>query len=219
MSNDLRDSTKHMGLRKQLADELKQKGINDNRVLEAIRRVPRHIFIDSLLEEHAYQDKALPIAANQTISAPYTVAFQTQLLHIEPMEKVLEIGTGSGYQTAILVEMGAWVYTMERQKELYEFSRKTLKELRRIPKYQTFGDGFKGLPTFAPFDKIIVTCGAAKMPKELLNQLKVGGIMVIPMGKATEQQLFSILKLSENEFEQNCHGDCAFVPMLKNKVV
>lgn len=209
------DTYLHKGKRKILIDYLREKiGISDEKVLEAINKVPRHLFIESIFEDYAYEDRAFPIAAHQTISHPSTVAEQTELLEVKEKEKILEIGTGSGYQAAVLVAMNALVYTVERQKDLFDFSQKKLKELQLRPKFQSFGDGFAGLPTFAPFDKIIVTCGAEILPTELLKQLKVGGKMVIPLGKTDEQILYRFTKISEKEFEKEEFGAYKFVPML-----
>ncbi|WP_313386190.1 protein-L-isoaspartate(D-aspartate) O-methyltransferase [Chishuiella sp.] len=210
------DDFKHKGRRKMLVDLLRSKGIEDEKVLEAINLVPRHLFLDSAFVEYAYRDEAFPIAAGQTISHPFTVAFQTQLLDIYPNEKVLEIGTGSGYQTAVLVGLGAEVFTIERQKDLFDYSKIMLKKINFEPRYQTYGDGYKGLPSFAPFDKIIVTAGAPEIPKELLNQLKIGGIMVIPVGE-TSQQMIVIIKLSEDNYERYEFGNFKFVPMLERR--
>ncbi|HLV46730.1 MAG TPA: protein-L-isoaspartate(D-aspartate) O-methyltransferase [Flavobacterium sp.] len=212
----MRDTAKHQGLRNQLADLLKSKGISDERVLEAIRRIPRHLFIDSSFEDFAYQDKAFPILAGQTISQPYTVAFQSQLLDIQPDDKILEIGTGSGYQTAVLYLMNAKVYTIERQLELYKKTSVLLPKLGYRPKIMTYGDGYKGMPTDAPFDKILVTAGAPEIPKTLLAQLKIGGKLVIPVGKDT-QTMNMLIRKSATEFEQHEYGDFKFVPMLENK--
>lgn len=212
----MRDTAKHQGLRNQLADILKAKGISDERVLEAIRRIPRHLFIDSSFEDFAYQDKAFPILAGQTISQPYTVAFQSQLLDIQPDDKILEIGTGSGYQTAVLYLMNAKVYTIERQLELYKKTSVLLSKLGYRPKIMTYGDGYKGMPTDAPFDKILVTAGAPEIPKALLAQLKIGGKLVIPVGKDT-QTMNMLIRKSATEFEQHEYGDFKFVPMLENK--
>ena len=211
----MQDSFVHKGKRKILVDYLRTKtGISDEKVLKAINEVPRHLFLESIFEDFAYEDRAFPIAANQTISHPSTVAEQTELLEVNEKEKILEIGTGSGYQAAVLVAMNAWVYTVERQKDLFDFSQKKLRELHLRPKFQSFGDGFAGLPTFAPFDKILVTCGAESLPTELLKQLKIGGKMVIPMGKTDEQILYRFTKISENEFEKEEFGIYKFVPML-----
>lgn len=210
------DDFKHKGKREQLIQVLRKKGIDDENVLNAINQVPRHLFIDSAFEEFAYQDKAFPIAAGQTISHPYTVAKQTSLLHVSKGDKVLEVGTGSGYQTAVLVALGAEVYTIERQKELFDFSHRIFKKIRIRPKYETYGDGYKGLPAFAPFDRIIVTAGSPVIPKSLLQQLKIGGIMVIPLGKEN-QKMTTFLRINEKDFEKMEFGDCQFVPMLERK--
>jgi protein-L-isoaspartate(D-aspartate) O-methyltransferase len=212
----LKDTHKHQGLRNQLATIVKAKGITDENVLEAIRKIPRHLFMDSGFEAHAYQDKPFPIAAEQTISQPYTVAFQTQVLEIKKGDKVLEIGTGSGYQTAVLLEMKAEVYSIERQKELFKKTSLFLPKLGYRPKQLIFGDGYKGLPTIAPFDKIIVTAGAPYVPKSLLSQLKVGGKLLIPVGDATQIMTLFIRK-SPKEFEKHELGDFRFVPMLEEK--
>lgn len=212
----MKDTAKHQGLRNQLADLLKSKGIYDDRVLETIRRIPRHLFIDSSFEDFAYQDKAFPILAGQTISQPYTVAFQTQLLDVQPDDKILEIGTGSGYQTAVLYLMKAKVYTIERQLELHKKTSKLLPQLGYRPKIMTYGDGYKGMPADAPFDKILVTAGAPEIPKALMAQLKIGGKLVIPVGR--ENQIMQMLiRKSAMEFEQHEYGDFKFVPMLENK--
>lgn len=209
------DSFKHRGLRKKLVEEIKEKGIIDSLVIEAMEKLPRHYFMDSSFVEFAYQDKAFPIGAGQTISQPFTVAFQTQLLKVKKGDKVLEIGTGSGYQASILFLMGAKVYSIERQKELYTKSKQFFTQLNY--RIQTFyGDGYKGLPTFAPFDKIIVTCGAPFIPEDLIAQLKVGGIMVIPVGEDV-QQMITIEKRSETEIIQLDNGSFRFVPMLEKK--
>jgi protein-L-isoaspartate(D-aspartate) O-methyltransferase len=182
-------------------------------VLKAINEVPRHLFLESIFEDFAYEDRAFPIAANQTISHPSTVAEQTELLEVNEKEKILEIGTGSGYQAAVLVAMNACLYR-RKTKRFVRFFPKKLRELHLRPKFQSFGDGFAGLPTFAPFDKIIVTCGAESLPTELLKQLKIGGKMVIPMGKTDEQILYRFTKISETEFEKEEFGIYKFVPML-----
>jgi protein-L-isoaspartate(D-aspartate) O-methyltransferase len=212
----LKDTAKHQGLRNQLANVLKAKGIHDEEVLNTIRKIPRHLFIDSSFESHAYQDKAFPIAAEQTISQPYTVAFQSQTLEIKKGDKVLEIGTGSGYQTAVLLELKAEVYSIERQRELYRKTSAFLPKLGYKAKRFIFGDGYKGLPEKAPFDKIIVTAGAPFVPKPLLSQLKVGGMLLIPVGDKT--QIMTLFKRkSPKEFEKHELGDFAFVPMLEEK--
>ena len=212
----MKDTTKHQGLRNQLATELQAKGITDVKVLQAIKTIPRHFFMDSSFEEHAYKDKAFPIAADQTISHPYTVAFQSQVLEVKQEEKVLEIGTGSGYQTAVLLELKAEVYTIERQHELFKKTSLFLPKLGYRPKRFIFGDGYKGLPEQAPFDKIIVTAGAPFIPKPLLSQLKVGGRLLIPVGEKT-QIMTLLIRKSAKEFEKHELGDFKFVPMLEKK--
>ncbi|CAA0148508.1 protein-L-isoaspartate(D-aspartate) O-methyltransferase [Tenacibaculum maritimum] len=212
----MRDTTKHQGLRNQLATVLKAKGIIDENVLNAVRKIPRHLFIDSSFESHAYQDKAFPIAAEQTISHPYTVAFQSQVLEVKPSEKVLEIGTGSGYQTAVLLELKADVYSIERQLELFKKTSLFLPKIGYRAKRLIFGDGYKGLPEEAPFDKIIVTAGAPYVPKALLAQLKVGGRLLIPVGDKVQMMTLFIRK-SLKEFEKHELGDFKFVPMLQEK--
>ena len=203
-------------MRNKLADVLIAKGIVDTSVLDAIRNVPRHLFMDSSFEGHAYQDKAFPIAADQTISQPYTVAFQTELLEIEPGHKILEIGTGSGYQTAILLQFKAKVYTIERQLELFKKTNLFFKKMGYRPKKVIFGDGYKGLPELAPFDSIIVTAGAPEVPKALMSQLKVGGRLVIPVG-VEEQTMTMFIRKSEKEFEKKELGAFRFVPLLEDK--
>ncbi|MEJ8605671.1 protein-L-isoaspartate(D-aspartate) O-methyltransferase [Riemerella anatipestifer] len=211
----MKDTFVHKGRRKILVEYLREKlGICDENVLSAIGALPRHFFLESVFEDYAYEDRAFPIAAHQTISHPSTVAEQTELLQVEKSEKILEIGTGSGYQAAVLMVMGAKVYTIERQKKLFDFSKKMFKILGLRPHFQSFGDGFLGLPTFAPFDKIIVTCGAETLPVELLKQLKVGGKMVIPLGALEEQILYRFTKISETEIEKETFGVYKFVPML-----
>ncbi len=203
-------------MRNKLADVLIAKGIKDTKVLDAIRTVPRHLFMDSGFEGHAYQDKAFPIAADQTISQPYTVAFQTELLAIEQGHKVMEIGTGSGYQTAILLQLKAKVYTIERQLELFKKTNLFFKKMGYRPKKVIFGDGYKGLPELAPFDSIIVTAGAPEVPKALMSQLKVGGRLVIPVG-VEEQIMTMYIRKSEKEFEKKELGAFRFVPLLEDK--
>lgn len=212
----LKDTLKHKGKRQQLAAVVASKGITDKKVLEAIKNIPRHLFMDSSFEDHAYQDKAFPIAADQTISQPYTVAFQTELLEVKKGDVVLEIGTGSGYQTAVLCEMGAKVYSIERQQELYKKTKIFLSKIGYRPKFLSFGDGYRGLPEYAPYDKIIVTAGAPYIPKPLLSQLKVGGRMVIPVGDEVQVMTLFIRK-SEKEFEKKEFGDFRFVPLLEDK--
>jgi protein-L-isoaspartate(D-aspartate) O-methyltransferase len=213
----LKDTSKHQGLRNQLASILKKKGITNEMVLNAIKIIPRHLFIDSSFSDHAYQDKAFPIAAEQTISQPYTVAFQSQTLSVNPGDVILEIGTGSGYQTAVLIELGAEVYTIERQHELFKKTSLFLPKLGYKPKKFIFGDGYKGFKEKAPFDKIIVTAGAPIVPKPLLAQLKVGGMLLIPVGDK-KQIMTMFYRKSPKEFEKKELGDFAFVPMLQKKV-
>jgi protein-L-isoaspartate(D-aspartate) O-methyltransferase len=212
----LKDTSKHLGLRNQLAKLLEEKGITDKNVLDAIRKIPRHLFLNSSFEDFAYQDKAFPIAAGQTISQPYTVAFQSQLLQVKKDDKILEIGTGSGYQTAVLVALGAKVYSVERQNELFKITSVLLPKLGIRPKHLSFGDGYKGLPNFAPFDSIIVTAGAPIIPKALMAQLKVGGRLVIPLGK-DEQVMTMLIRKNETQFEKHEFGDFKFVPLLEDK--
>ena len=212
----MKDTAKHQGLRNQLVKILEAKGITNQNVLDAIRKIPRHLFIDSSFESHAYQDKAFPIAAEQTISQPYTVAFQSQTLAVKPSEKILEIGTGSGYQTAVLLHLKAMVYTIERQHELFKKTASFLPKIGVKPKRFIFGDGYKGLQEEAPFDKIIVTAGAPFVPNPLLAQLKIGGKLLIPVGNETQiMTLFT--RKSQKEFEKQELGDFAFVPMLEEK--
>jgi len=210
------DTYRHKGLRKQLASELKQKGITDAEVLQAIENVPRHLFLDNAFLEFAYQDKAFPIGAGQTISQPFTVAFQTQLLKLKKGEKVLEIGTGSGYQTSVLMELGIKVFTIERQKTLFDKTKILLPKLGYSPKF-FYGDGYKGLPLFAPFDKILVTAGAPFIPEALIEQLKPDGIMVIPVGKDNGQAMTSIYKDKNGDIVKKEHGTFHFVPLLGEK--
>jgi protein-L-isoaspartate(D-aspartate) O-methyltransferase len=212
----LKDTFKHKGLRQQLVTVLVTKGIKNEKVLEAIGKVPRHLFMDSSFLDHAYQDKAFPIAADQTISQPYTVAFQTELLQVEKEDKILEIGTGSGYQTAVLCELGAKVWSIERQQELFKKTSKFLPKLGYRAKKLIFGDGYKGLPEEAPFDSIIVTAGAPFVPKPLLRQLKIGGRLVIPVGDDVQVMTLFIRK-GPKEFEQHEFGEFRFVPLLEDK--
>jgi len=214
--NRREDTPKHQGLRNQLIATLQNKGITSKKVLQAVAKIPRHLFMDSALESHAYQDKAFPIAANQTISQPYTVAFQTELLQLSKADKVLEIGTGSGYQTAVLLELGLVVYTVERQNELFKIAKKFLPKLGYQPKFMSFGDGYKGLPDFAPFDGILVTAGAPFIPKPLLSQLKIGGKLVIPVGEK-EQIMTVFTRRGKTDFSKKEYGTFRFVPLLKDK--
>ena len=212
----MKDTFKHKGLRQQLVKTIKAKGIEDEKVLEAIGRIPRHLFMDSGFIDHAYQDKAFPIGADQTISQPYTVAFQTELLQLKKGDKVLEIGTGSGYQAAVLIELGAKLYSIERQQELFKKASKFLPKLGYRAKKLIFGDGYIGLEEEAPFDSIIVTAGAPFVPKPLLNQLKIGGRLVIPVGDNVQTMTLFIRK-GEKEFEKHEYGEFRFVPLLEDK--
>jgi len=216
MASRLDDTYRHQGLRKQLIQSIHLKGITDQKVLDAMERVPRHFFFDSSFLEYAYEDKPFPIGAGQTISQPYTVAFQTELLQLKKNDKVMEIGTGSGYQACILAEMGAKVFTIERQRSLYTRTSKFL-PLVGYPRIKTFyGDGYKGLPPFAPFDKVLVTAAAPHIPEPLIGQMKIGGILVIPIG-IDVQTMTTIIKTSESSYEKEEHGLFRFVPMLENK--
>ena len=211
----MEDSFRHKGLRKQLVDVLSKKGINHPKILEGINSIPRHLFIDNAFVNFAYKDQAFPIGSGQTISQPYTVAFQTELLDPQPYEKILEVGTGSGYQTSLLLYLESDVYSIERQKELY------LKTKSFLPKlgykcHLIYGDGYKGLPKFAPFDKIIVTCGAPSIPLNLIKQIKIGGKMVVPIGDSSKQVMHLIERISEKEIKTTKHGDFLFVPMLND---
>jgi|TARA_B110000908_G_scaffold22029_1_gene24920 protein-L-isoaspartate(D-aspartate) O-methyltransferase len=212
----MKDTFRHKGLRQILVDELIGKGISDQSVLSMINEIPRHLFMDNAFVQFAYKDKAFPIGSGQTISQPYTVAFQTELLQLNPYEKVLEVGTGSGYQAAVLIGMEANVYTIERQKELFTKTKDFLPKLGYNCNFY-YGDGYKGLDKFAPFDKIIITCGAPNIPEGLIKQLKVGGRMVAPIGNGDVQVMHLIEKLSETEIRTTTHGEFSFVPMLNNK--
>ncbi len=211
------DTPRHQGLRKRLVDGLKIKGIRNDRVLEAIGRVPRHLFMESGFINFAYKDQAFPIGAGQTISQPYTVAFQSSLLDVQKNDKILEIGTGSGYQAAVLLELGARVFTIERQRELYMKVQKFLPSIGYSPAC-FFGDGYKGLPNFAPFDKILVTAGAPFVPGDLKMQLRIGGKMIVPVGDEGRQEMYEITRVAEDEFSSKKHGGFVFVPMLKGTV-
>ena len=210
------DTYKHKGLRKKLVEEISDKGITDDNVLNAIEKIPRHVFMDSSFLEFAYQDKPFPIGDGQTISQPYTVAFQTQLLKVSKGQKVLEIGTGSGYQSCVLLEMGAKVFTVERIKNLYEKTKLFLPSIDYFPKF-FFGDGYKGLPAYAPFDRIIVTAGAPYIPDDLVKQLNIGGILVIPVGDGEIQIMTTITKISEIQIEKKEWGTFRFVPLIENR--
>lgn len=215
-ASQLIDTFRHKGMRKKLIELLQSKGITDTNVLEAMNAIPRHFFFDSSFLEFAYEDKAFPIGSGQTISQPYTVAFQSELLRIEKGMRVLEVGTGSGYQASILAEMGARVYTIERQKLLYD----TLKSLQPPLNYRIrlfYGDGYIGLPAHAPFDRILITAAAPFIPEALVNQLKTGGILVAPVGKNDVQIMTRITKVSDTQMVSETHGSFRFVPMLTDK--
>lgn len=211
----MQDSVKHQGQRNKLVQTIRQKGIKDENVLQVIQNLPRHFFFTNVgLLDYAYEDSAFPIAAGQTISQPFTVAFQTELLEIKKRDKVLEIGTGSGYQAAVLYYMGAKVFSIERQKELFVQTKELLSNLNiRIEMF--YGDGYRGLPNYGPFDKILLTASPPELPPELLKQLKVGGMLVAPLGDGETQIMTRIVKLSETEFSRENHGSFGFVPMLK----
>ncbi len=208
------DSHYYRGLRKKLIEELRRKGITDERVLQAMYRVPRHLFLDNAFAEWAYKDVAFGIEEGQTISQPYTVAFQTSLLDIQPGDKVLEIGTGSGYQAAVLAELGARVYSIERIEKLYEQSTQRLKELGYYTIMTFLGDGFKGLPDYAPFDKILITAAAPEIPQTLIDQLKPGGYLVAPLGKGSVQKMVRLSKDEKGNIYREDFGTFRFVPML-----
>jgi protein-L-isoaspartate(D-aspartate) O-methyltransferase len=211
------DSYRHKGLRRKLVETVKAKGITDERVLDALEKIPRHYFLDSAFDEVAYEDKAFPIAASQTISQPYTVAYQSQLLDVRPFQKVLEIGTGSAYQASVLAELGAQVYTIERQKTLFE-SNKKFDFLKKYPNIKFFyGDGYEGLPTFAPFDRVIITAAAPEVPPKLVAQLKVGGMMVIPVGSGDVQVMKRLTKGEDGVMKEEIFERFSFVPMLSGK--
>lgn len=211
------DSYRHKGLRKKLIDGIREKGISDENILNAMMNIPRHFFLDKALEDIAYQDRAFPIGEGQTISQPYTVAYQTQLLEIKPFEKILEIGTGSGYQAMVLAEMGGYVFTIERQKKLFDAMKGFI--LRK--KYPTiryfYGDGFEGLPTYAPFDKIIITAAAPFVPPKLMAQLKKGGKMVLPLNENDGQRMLRLTKNEDDSLTTEKFANFSFVPMLKGK--
>ena len=210
------DSFRHKGLRKKLIDSIRSKGISNEDVLEAMSRVPRHLFMDSGFINFSYTDKAFPIAAGQTISQPYTVAFQSELLDVKKHHKVLEIGTGSGYQTAVLLELGARVFTIERQRQLFLDAQKTLRPLNYKPSF-FFGDGYEGLPSFAPFDRILITAAAREIPQQLMDQLAVGGILVVPEGDRFGQRMVRVVKESKDKSQRSEHGHFSFVPLLRGK--
>ncbi len=210
------DTYRHKGLRKKLIDSIREKGITDENVLNAMMNIPRHFFLDTALQDIAYQDRAFPIAEGQTISQPYTVAYQTQLLQVKQYDKVLEIGTGSVYQASVLAEMGAQVFTIERQKKLYEKNKNFIFK-SKYPNIKFFyGDGFEGLPTYAPFDKIVITAAAPLIPPKLIEQLKPGGKMVLPLDEGKYQRMLRITKTEEG-YEEEAFENFSFVPMLKGK--
>lgn len=211
------DTYRHKGLRKKLIDTIKEKGITDERVLDAIMNIPRHFFLDTALDRIAYEDRAFPIQEGQTISQPYTVAYQTQLLDVEPYDKILEIGTGSAYQASVLAEMGANVFTIERQKKLFELNRDFIFR-KKYPGIKFFyGDGFEGLPTYAPFDKILITAAAPFIPPKLIEQLKPEGKMVLPLNDEGLQKMMRITKNEDGSYEEETFSNFSFVPMLKGK--
>jgi protein-L-isoaspartate(D-aspartate) O-methyltransferase len=211
------DTFLHKGLRTKLVDELVKLGIKDAAVIAAIQKIPRHFFLEPGFERYAYENRAFTILANQTISHPYTVAFQTELLAVKKFDKVLEVGTGSAYQTCVLAELGAQVFSIERQKELYDYANHFfyLKKYGTIKRF--YGDGFAGLPTYGPFDKIIITAGAPKIPDQLVAQLKIGGIMIIPLGENEQQQMLRLTKLEDGSLKEEHYGSFSFVPMLEGK--
>lgn len=211
------DTYQHKGMRRQLVELLRKKGITDENVLTAINNIPRHFFLDSAFDKIAYEDRAFPIAEGQTISQPYTVAYQTQLLEIKPNDKVLEIGTGSVYQASVLAEMGAKVFTIERQKKLYD-KNKTFIFKNKYPRIKFFyGDGFRGLPTYAPFDKVIITAAAPFVPPKLVAQLKPGGMMVVPVDLGPFQQMLRLTKLADGTYSEERFDNFSFVPMLEGR--
>lgn len=211
------DSYRHKGLRRQLVQVIREKGITDERVLDAILHIPRHFFMDSAFDKIAYEDRAFPIGEGQTISQPYTVAYQTQLLEVKPFEKVLEIGTGSAYQACVLAEMGAQVFTIERQKKLFD-GNKQFAVLKKYPGLKFFfGDGYEGLPTYAPFDKIIVTAAAPFIPPRLVEQLRPGGRMVIPVGEGQVQRMLRLTRQPDGSTTQEVFDNFSFVPMIEGK--
>ena len=211
------DTYRHKGLRRQLVDVIRHKGITDERVLDAILHIPRHFFMDSAFDKIAYEDRAFPIGEGQTISQPYTVAYQTQLLEVKPFEQVLEIGTGSAYQASVLAEMGAQVYSVERQKKLFE-ANKQFSYLKKYPRLKLFfGDGYEGLPTYAPFDKVIVTAAAPFIPPRLVEQLKPGGRMVIPVGEGQVQRMLRLTRQADGDTVQEVFDNFSFVPMIEGK--
>jgi|SRR6476660_1535855 len=211
------DTYRHKGLRKKLIDSIREKGITDERVLEAMMNIPRHYFLDTAFDRIAYEDRAFPIQEGQTISQPYTVAYQTQLLDVTPYDKILEIGTGSTYQASVLAEMGANVFTIERQKRLFELNKQFILR-NKYPNIKFFyGDGFEGLPTYAPFDKILITAAAPFIPPKLLEQLKPGGKMIVPLDDDGRQKMMRITKNEDGSYEDETFSNFSFVPMLKGR--
>lgn len=213
---EMEDSYRHKGLRRNLLAQLRLKGIKNEDVLEAMEAVPRHFFMSSAFLKFAYEDKAFPIGADQTISQPYTVAFQTSILNVSPGMKVLEIGTGSGYQTSVLAKLGVKVFSIERQKSLFLKTDSLLSKMR-VKAQRYYGDGYKGKPAFAPYDRVLVTCGAPEVPDALLKQLKVGGLLVIPVGQGNSQEMLRLTKNSETDFSVERFGEFSFVPMLEDR--
>lgn len=213
----MQDTFRHKGLRKKLIEELREKGVDNEAVLRVMGEIPRHLFMDTIFDAYAYKDTAFQIGYDQTISQPYTVAVQTILLEVKKNDKILEIGTGSGYQARVLELLEARVFSVERYKNLYTKTKQFLSETVYSSVKTFYGDGYLGLPSHAPFDKIIITCGAPTIPDELLKQLKVGGIMVIPHGDSS-QIMKKVIKISEEELDISEHGDFSFVPMLSKKV-
>lgn len=212
------DTYRHKGLRKKLVEQLRTKGITDEEVLNAINSIPRHYFLDTAFDEIAYEDRAFPISEGQTISQPYTVAYQTQLLEMKPYDKVLEIGTGSAYQACVLAELNAQVFTIERQKKLFDFNKVSFPFLKKYSNIKFFyGDGFEGLPTYAPFDKVIITAAAPFVPPKLIMQLKVGGKMIIPVDEGDAQRMKRLTKLADGSFTEELFDSFSFVPMLGGK--
>ena len=211
------DTWQHKGLRNKLVSLLRDKGITDEKVLSAINNIPRHFFLDSAFDKIAYEDRAFPIAEGQTISQPYTVAYQTQLLEVKPYEKILEVGTGSVYQATVLAELGAKIFTIERQKRLFEDNKAFIFKTKYPGIKFFYGDGFEGLPTYAPFDKIIITAGAPFIPPKLLDQLKAGGRMVVPVDEGVHQRMIRITKMQDGSFNEESFDYFSFVPMLQGK--
>ena len=213
----IEDTYRHKGLRNKLVETVRSKGITDENVLAAIGKIPRHFFLDSAFDDVAYEDRAFPIGEGQTISQPYTVAYQSQLLEIKKFEKVLEIGTGSAYQACVLAEMGAMVYTIERQKKLFD-ANKNFAQLKKYPSIKFFyGDGYEGLPTYAPFDKVIITAAAPEIPQKLIQQLKPGGMMVIPLGAGELQRMMRITRMPNGALKEEVFDHFSFVPMVEGK--